>query len=144
MPNLNYFHGAILALWTPLSISAGDHLVNGEKLSDGPSAPWLGDQHGCWVTIGCSLLIPSTQGAPSRGSGRFSCVLYVSDPRGRSRKGISTSALSLAMVTPVLDLGGCEKLTDVPKASFVAAETMDAFPKATLLSDCGAGGGGTE
>lgn len=39
------------------------------------------------------------------------------------------------MVIAVLNLGGCEKSIAVPKASFVAAETMDAFPKAMLLSD---------
>lgn len=54
MPNLNYFQSAILALWTLLSNLAGDALVNGEKLGGGTSAPWVGDQHGHWVTTtGC-------------------------------------------------------------------------------------------
>lgn len=48
---------------------------------------------------------------------------------------MSTSALRPTMVTPILNMGGCETLTDVPKAPFVAVETMDAFPRVMLLSD---------
>ena len=61
----------------------------------------------------------------------FRCLIPY---RGIGRE-ISTAALRPAMVSPILILGGCEKLIDVPKASSVAAETMDAFPKVTLPSE---------
>lgn len=62
MPNLNYFHSAILALWTPLSNVVEDSFLNEEKLGGDTSASGLGDQCGHQVTpVGCKQLIPSTQ-----------------------------------------------------------------------------------
>lgn len=61
MPNLNYFHSAILALWTPLSNVAGDSFLNKEMLGGGTSASGLSDPCGHQVTpMGCRQLIPST------------------------------------------------------------------------------------
>lgn len=61
MPNLNYFHSAILALWTPLSNVAGDSFLNKEMLGGGTSASGLSDPCGHQVTpMGCKQLIPST------------------------------------------------------------------------------------
>lgn len=48
---------------------------------------------------------------------------------------MSTFALRPATITPILNPGGCETLTDVPKAWFIAVEMMDAFPRVMLLSD---------
>lgn len=72
MPNLNYFHRAILALWTLLRNLAGDSPANGEKVGGGTSAPWVGDRRGHRVTtMGCYLLIASTQRGSSLGGSRF-------------------------------------------------------------------------
>lgn len=82
MPNLNYFHSAILVLWTPLRNVAGDSFLNKKMLGGGTSVSVLGDQRGHRVTpVGCKQLIPSTQ----RGSsllGTFPNVQKMSGERG--------------------------------------------------------------